>query len=141
VIHTLIASRVAHRDRIPGVAPVLARSHAAAAAMGYAPASACRPRSAIVSQVTLIGRPPACTVPGVVVASPSSTKRSKIPTVKPCASMIASVHPSGEPASIRSARFCSALRQPFPGLTTIARWIRFFRALAVHASSAARRRR
>ena len=34
---------------------------------GYMPASACRPR--IVSQVTLIGRPPACTVPGVAVAA------------------------------------------------------------------------
>jgi hypothetical protein len=71
----------------------------------------------------------------------SSIKRSKISTVKPCASMIASVHPSGDPVSIWSARFRSAPRQPFPGLTTISRSIRFFRALAVHASSAARRRR
>jgi hypothetical protein len=36
---------------------------------GYMPASACRPRSVIVSQVTLIGRPLACTVPGVAVAA------------------------------------------------------------------------
>jgi hypothetical protein len=46
---------------------------------------ACRPRSVIVSQVTLIGRPPACTVPGVAVAIPSNTNRPKVSTVKPCA--------------------------------------------------------
>jgi hypothetical protein len=37
--------------------------------------------------------------------------------VKPCASMIVSVHPSGEPASSLSARFCSTPRQTFRGLT------------------------
>jgi hypothetical protein len=39
-------------------------------ARGYAPASACRPTSVILSHVTLFGRPPACTVPGVAFASP-----------------------------------------------------------------------
>jgi hypothetical protein len=57
---------------------------------------ACRPRSAIVSQVTLIGRPPACTVRGVAVASQSNTNRPKVSTVKPCANKTDSVHPSGE---------------------------------------------
>jgi hypothetical protein len=37
----------------------------------YVPASVCRPRSVIVSHVTSIGRPPACTVPGVAVAAQS----------------------------------------------------------------------
>jgi hypothetical protein len=35
----------------------------------------------------------------------------------PTGSMIASVHPSGEPASSLRARFCSAPRPPFRGLT------------------------
>jgi hypothetical protein len=36
----------------------------------YVPASACRPTSVIVSQVTVIGRAPAYVIPGVAVASP-----------------------------------------------------------------------
>jgi hypothetical protein len=57
----------------------------------YVPASACRPRSVIVNQVTVIGRRPAYMIPDVAVVSPSSTKRPRVSTVKPCASMIASV--------------------------------------------------
>jgi hypothetical protein len=45
----------------------------------------------IVNQVTVIGRRPAYMIPDVAVVSPSSTKRPKVSTVKPCASMIASV--------------------------------------------------
>jgi hypothetical protein len=95
--------------------------HSGATARGcYVQATACRPRSVIVSQVTLIGRTPACTVPGLAVASPSSTKRPNIPIVKPCANKTDSVHPAGERASIRSARFCSAPGPLFRGLTAAA---------------------
>jgi hypothetical protein len=87
----------------------------------YVLASACRPTSVIVSQVTLIGRPPAYMVPGVGVARPSSTKLPKVSTVKPCASKIASVHPSGEPASTLSARCNSTPTPRFRGLTATAR--------------------
>jgi hypothetical protein len=55
----------------------------------YMPVSACRPRSVIISHVTVSGRPPACAVPDDAVANPSSTKRRNVSTVKPCASMIA----------------------------------------------------
>jgi hypothetical protein len=52
----------------------------------------------------------------VAVASPSRTRPVNISTMKPCASMIASVHPSGEPASSLSARSRSApgKRSPDP---------------------------
>jgi hypothetical protein len=56
-------------------------------------------------------------LPGAAVASPSSTKRPNISSVKPCANKTDSVHPCGEPSSSLSARFCSALRPPFRGLT------------------------
>jgi hypothetical protein len=46
----------------------------------YVPASACRPASVIANQVTVIGRPPECMVPGVAVARPSSTRRPKVST-------------------------------------------------------------
>jgi len=41
---------------------------------------------------------------GAKVGNPSRTRTVSISFVKPCASMIASVTPSGEPASNRSAR-------------------------------------
>jgi hypothetical protein len=66
------------------------------------PPSARRPESAIFSHVTFIGRPPGWMLPGVAVASLSRTKRANISSVKPCASIIASVAPSGDPASKRA---------------------------------------
>jgi hypothetical protein len=103
----------------------------------YHPASARRPASVILSHVTFIDRPPAWMLPGDAVASPSRTKRANISSVKPCASIIASVAPSGAPASKRSARCCSAAK-PRRGLTAIARRSGS-RAAAVPASSAGRR--
>jgi hypothetical protein len=76
--------------------------------MAHHPASACRPTSVIVSQVTVIGRPQACTV----LRGPW---RRRCKTVQHQAAQgldrealrqhdLASVHPSGEPASSGRAR-------------------------------------
>jgi hypothetical protein len=46
-----------------------------------------------VNRVTSIGRVPAYMIPSAAVASPFITKRPNISSVKPCASMIASVQP------------------------------------------------
>jgi hypothetical protein len=51
------------------------------------------------TRTTSIGRLPACTASGVAVANPSRTRTVNVSVVKPCASMIASVTPSGLPAS------------------------------------------
>jgi hypothetical protein len=63
----------------------------------------------------------------------------KISTVKPWASRIASVHPSGEPASSLGARLCSAPRPLFLGLTAAIAHRPGSHAPAAPASSAARR--
>jgi hypothetical protein len=77
------------------------------------PASACRPRSVIASQVTVTCRPPGLhRGPRRRGREPVQHQVAKVSTVKPCANMIASVAPFGEPASSLSALFCSAPRPP-----------------------------
>jgi len=78
-----------------------------------------RPMSVVHSRITVMGRLPAYMIPGAAVASPSRIRSTSSSAVKPWASMIASVQPCGEPASSRSARFSSAPRQTFRGLTAI----------------------
>jgi hypothetical protein len=99
--------------------PNAAQPHQRPRLAAYVPASACRPMSVILSRVTVIGRLPAYMIPGAAVASPSRTRPTSSSAVKPCASMIASVQPCGDPASSLSARFSSAPRQTFRGLTAI----------------------
>src|SRR6516225_4433532 len=73
--------------------------------------SACLPASVIRTRVTSIARSPAITRSVVTLASLaliSSTNRSLL---KPCASKIAAVQPSGDAASNSSARRRSALRR------------------------------
>src|SRR5262249_32315126 len=73
--------------------------------------STCLPASVIRTRVTCIARSPAITRSVVTLASPaliSSTNRSLL---KPCASRIAAVQPSGDAASNSSARQRSALRR------------------------------
>jgi hypothetical protein len=43
-------------------------------------------------------------MPGAAVASPSRTRSSSSSAMKPCANIIASVQPCGDPASSRSVR-------------------------------------
>jgi hypothetical protein len=81
--------------------PAAISGHAAAR---YVPASASRAMSVILSRVTVIGRLPAYMIPGAAVASPSRTRSASSSVVKPCANMIASVQPCGEPASMYRPR-------------------------------------
>jgi hypothetical protein len=57
--------------------PLMAGCRARPAA-SYVPASVRRPRSVIASQHTIIGRPPACTVP-VVAVTPRLCAKRKLP--------------------------------------------------------------
>jgi hypothetical protein len=63
-----------------------------------------RPASVIRTRTTSIGRLAACTVSGVAVANPLRTRTVSISIVKPCANMITSVQPCGDPAISLSAR-------------------------------------
>src|SRR5215831_14900817 len=67
-------------------------------------ASARRPASVIVIRTTSNVRSPAIMCSGVAIASPAMHRSTICSTVKPCASMIASVAPLGEDASSSSAR-------------------------------------
>src|SRR5262249_538670 len=83
---------------------------------------ACLPASVIRTRVTWIARSPAITRSVVTLASPaliSSTNRSLL---KPCASRIAAVQPSGDAASNSSARRRSALRRGSSAISAM-HWI------------------
>ena len=67
-------------------------------------ASARRPTSVILTRATSIARPPATTRSVHVVAIPVLMRSTRKSTVNPCASMIASLQPSGDAASSSSAR-------------------------------------
>ena len=73
--------------------------------------SALRPASVILTRATVILRPPVLNVWRCAVASPSLTKSANMSTLKPRASSVAPVQPSGPAsASISSARRCSPPR-------------------------------
>jgi hypothetical protein len=59
----------------------------------------------IINRNTLSVRPPAFTISGLATASPARTTSGL--TSNPCARNVPSVHPSGQPASMSSARRCS----------------------------------
>src|SRR5262249_26934398 len=62
-----------------------------------------RPASVIFMRTTSTGRPPATIRSGVAIARPAMHRSSSRGTGKPCASISASVTPSGAPARERSA--------------------------------------
>jgi hypothetical protein len=95
------------------------------------PASARRPASVIIIHRTLICWPQSRAVPGSVVASLSPMRSASILGGNPCASMIASVQPCGEPASSRSALRLSALMAIVPGSRANAGMMALFDALNV----------
>src|SRR5262249_53141424 len=76
---------------------------------GRAGLIAFRPASVIFMRTTSAGRPPATICSGVAIARPAMHRSTSRGTGKPCASMIASVQPSGEAASNSSARRRSGL--------------------------------
>jgi hypothetical protein len=63
-----------------------------------------RPASVIHTRVSSIARSPAPMRSGCAVANPARISSSNCPTVKPCASMIVSVQPSGQEAMSSSAK-------------------------------------
>ena len=67
-------------------------------------AGARRPISVILTRATSIARPPETTRSVHVVAIPVRMSCTRKSTVNPCASMIASLQPSGDAASSSSAR-------------------------------------